>query len=235
MGTRVTAVGRATGIGTTRTDVWNVGGTYVFPPAPTQMSVVSSSASDGVAGTGVQAIEILYLDNNYFQLQTTVVLNGTTPVLTTPTNILRILKVFSVAVGSAGAAVGNITITGGGNTYARIDATYTASRQCIGTIPANCRGFITNVTLSGTSTTPNDFIEFDVRIAALDTMALPGIFVTVATFGISAGNAVSQDIDPPIFVPPQVDLKVTCRLTVGSGVGTVAGSVNGFLTNPLSV
>lgn len=235
MGTRVTAVGRATGIGTTRTDVWNVGGTYVFPPAPTQMSVVSSSASDGVAGTGVQAIEILYLDNNYFQLQTTVVLNGTTPVLTTPTNILRILKVFSVAVGSAGAAVGNITITGGGNTYARIDATYTASRQCIGTIPANCRGFITNVTLSGTSTTPNDFIEFDVRIAALDTMALPGIFVTVATFGISAGNAVAQDIDPPIFVPPQVDLKVTCRLTVGSGVGTVAGSVNGFLTNPLSV
>lgn len=235
MGARVTAVGRATGIGTTRTDVWNVGGTYVFPPAPTQMSVVSTSASDGVAGTGIRAIEILYLDNNYLQLTTTVVMNGTTPVLTTPTNILRILKVFSISVGSTGAAVGTINITNGGNTYARIDSTYTASRQCIGTIPANCGGFLTGIMLSGTSTTPNDFIEFDVRIAALDTMALPGIFVTVATFGISAGNAGFQACDPPIYVPPTVDLKVTCRLTVGSGIGTVAGSISGFLTNPLSV
>jgi len=235
MGARVTAVGRATGITNVRTDLWNVGGTYVFPPAATQMSVVSTSANDTLVGTGVRSIIILYLDHNYIQQFTTLNLNGTTPVLTTPTDIIRILKVFATAVGSGGSAAGNITITNGGNTYARIDSTYTASRQAIGTVPANCTGFLTDVVFSGCSTTVGEFIEMDLRISALDTMLLPGVFITVATFGVSNGGIQQLCLDPPVFVPPMTDIKITCARTTGSGTVTAAGSFSGFLTIPLSV
>ena len=232
MGTRVTAVGRATGVTNVRTDLWNVGGTYVFPPAPTQMSVVSTSANDSAAGTGVRTIIILYLDDQYNQQLTQVTLNGTTPVLTTPTNILRINKVFSASVGSGGSAAGNITITNGGNTYARIDATYTASRQAIGTVPSNMFGYITSCVFSGCSTTVGEFIEFDLRVSALANTLLPGIFVTVATYGISNG-ALEQTFDPPQLIPATADVKITCARTTGSGMVTAAGSFSGFLTGTL--
>lgn len=235
MGSRVTAVGRNPSFTNTRVDLWNVGGTYVFPPAPTQMSVVSTSAQDGVGGTGVRQIVILYLDNNYAQQTTTVTMNGVTPVLTTPTNILRILKVFSTVTGTGGSAAGTITVTNGGHTYAQIDIAYTASRQAIGTVPAGTAGYITDIVLSGSSTAATDFMEFDIRISALDTMILPGIFITVATFGLGTGNAVQQVCTPPIYVPATADVKITMSRTVGSGTCTAAGSFSGWLDTPLIV
>jgi hypothetical protein len=234
MASRVVAVGRNTAVVATRTDLWNVGGTYVFPPAPTQMSVVSTSANDSAAGTGTRTLFILYLDNLYNQQVTSVTMNGVTPVLTTPTNILRILKVFTATAGSLGAAAGNITVSNGGNTYAQISATYTASRSAIGTTPATGAGFITNCTFTAGSTTAGDYFEVDLRIAALDTMPTPGVFITVATFGASLGG-LSQAIDPPIYVPPMTDVKMTCSRSIGSGTGTCTGSFSGFLTVPLAV
>lgn len=234
MGTRVTAVGRNANIGATRTDLWNVGGVYVFPPAPTQMSVVSTSVNDtNAAGTGVRAVLILYLDDQYNQQLTQVNLNGTTPVLTTPTNILRINKVFSASVGSGGAAAGNITVSNGGNTYAQIDATYTASRQAVGTVPAGMFGYITEVVFSAQSNSGSGtFCEVDCRASALGPTLLPGIFVTIATFGAVAGG-LQQMLNPPQLVPPTADVKMTCRLTAGTGTVTAAGSFGGFLTGTL--
>jgi hypothetical protein len=233
MSARLTAVGRATGVAATRTDVWNVGGTYVFPPAPVQMSVVSTSASDAAAGTGTRQITIIYLDDQYAQQITTVNMNGLTPVLTTPTNILRVLKLFTTAVGSTGAAVGNISITNGGNTYGRISATYTASRQAIGTIPSGTNGFLTDVVFSGSTGNNADFCEFDLRVSALDTMLTPGVFITVATFGVNgAGGGFQQLMNPPVFIPATADIKLTCSRTVGTNPFTVAGSFSGFLAEP---
>lgn len=234
MGTRVTAIGRNTNIGSTRTDLWNVGGSYAFPPAATQMSVVSTSANDTAAGTGIRQITILYLDNLYNQQLTTVTLNGLTPVLTTPTNILRINKVFSVAAGSGGSAAGNITISNGGNTYARIDTSYTASRQAVGTIPSGMYGFITDLVFTAQSNSGSGtFVECDLRVTALEDVLIPGIFITVATFGTVGGGFQQQMTQQPLIVPPMADVKITCALTVGSGTVTAAGSFSGFLTGTL--
>jgi hypothetical protein len=234
MSGRLTAVGRATGVVATRTDLWNVGGTYVFPAAPVQMSVVSSSVNDTAAGTGVRTIVIIYLDNNFLQMTTNVTMNGTTPVLTTPTNILRVLKVFTTTAGVGASAAGNITISNAGTTYAQISATYTTSRQAIGTIPGNSSGFITDVVFSAASTAVGDYFEVDLRIAALDTVATPGVFITVATFGVSLG-VLQQVCNPPIYVPPATDMKMTMSRTVGSGTGTCTGSFSGYINFPFIV
>lgn len=180
-----------------------------------------------------RSIIILYLDDQYNQQLTQVNLNGTTPVLTTPTNILRINKVFTAAVGSGGAAAGNITVSNGGNTYAQIDATYTASRSAIGTVPANMFGYVTEVIFSAQSNAGSGtFCEVDCRASALGPTLLPGIFVTIATFGVVSGG-LRQALDPPQLIPATADVKMTCRLTVGSGTITAAGSFSGFFTGTL--
>lgn len=101
-----------------REDLIYGGGTYVFPPAAAQMEVVSTNASDSLAGTGVQKIEIHWLDDLYVEYDEEIILNGATPVLTVATNILRINGMHSIQVGTGGVAAGDIIIrpVGGGNT-----------------------------------------------------------------------------------------------------------------------
>jgi len=83
-----------------------------------QMSIVSSSASDTAAGTGARAISIGYIENGTLAAKSeTVILNGTTPVLTVATNIRFINSMTMISAGSGGKNAGSITATNGGLTY----------------------------------------------------------------------------------------------------------------------
>src|SRR5512139_3268256 len=87
-------------------------GVYTIPPAAgVQMSLVSTSASDGVAGTGIRSLDIHYLDNTLTPQIETVVLNGLTPVLTVATNIRFIQCMHMITFGTGKAAAGVITAT----------------------------------------------------------------------------------------------------------------------------
>lgn len=90
-------------------------------------SVSSSSASDGVGGTGARTIKITYVDQTGATLGTeSVTLNGTTPVNLVQTNKCFIEKIELVTVGSTGAAVGTISLftaaAGGGTVVGTIGA-----------------------------------------------------------------------------------------------------------------
>ena len=98
-------------IGTSLEDVWEAGGSYVFPAAGgIQMEVISGSADDDgdPAGTGIQTVDIHYLDADHAEQSETVTLNGLTAVATTATDILRVNEFHASAVGSGGVAAGNI-------------------------------------------------------------------------------------------------------------------------------
>lgn len=228
MGSYFSVVGRATGVVAARTDVWNVGGIYAFPPAPVQMSIVSTSTSDTAAGTGVRTLVISYLDSNYKQQLTTVTLNGTTPVLTIPTDILRINKVWAGSVGSGGVAAGNITISNSSVTYARVDLGYTASRQAIFTVPGNLSGYLTGWNASCSATPGSTYVEFDLRTNSYQGILYPGVFVTQATIGVSA-SSFAQMLPTPIYLPPRTDIKLTVSRTVGTQDLTCTGDVVGWL------
>src|SRR5512135_2461251 len=101
------ALGYNGNVNNTSVDLWQgPTATYVFPTTPQQMQVVSSSANDTAAGTGVQSVYIHYLDTNYADRFEIVTLNGVTPVNTVATNILRINGVHSQTVGTGGVAAG---------------------------------------------------------------------------------------------------------------------------------
>ncbi len=91
----------------------DLGGPYRLPTpaaAGEQMTVISSSASDGVAGTGVLTARIHYLDNTGAEQTEDVTMNGTTGVNTTATNMRFINDFYALTVGSNGVAVGDITL-----------------------------------------------------------------------------------------------------------------------------
>lgn len=109
-----------------------------LPQSAVSMEVVSSSANDIAAGTGVQTISVVYLDAARVQKTITITMNGTTPV-PMPEDVLRINTLRGVTCGTFGGAnVGNISIraTGGlGATYSYMAAGVGFARSSLISIP----------------------------------------------------------------------------------------------------
>lgn len=74
----------------------------------TRLQIVSTNANDTVAGSGLRKLTISYLDSNLDRQTETLSLNGTTPVLTTATNIRYIDEWQTTDRG--GATAGTVTL-----------------------------------------------------------------------------------------------------------------------------
>ena len=192
------------------------------------MAAVSSSASDAAAGTGIQIVRIHYLDSDYNEQVEDVTLNGVTPVLTAGLNILRINGLHAYAVGSSGAAVGNISLTnsGGTVTYGYITATYTSSRQAIYTVPANKYGYISHWQ-SSSGSTGTHFCRIALRATAHDGVLLPGVFLTHDE--TATQNApIEVNFEIPLVMPPKTDVKLTAISDAANANVTAIGSFIGW-------
>lgn len=98
-------------------DLWR--GTSVTPPWPNQvggeqMMVVASDFDDRLNGTGIQKVEIDYLDAIGNEQYETVNLNGTAWVRTIGTNIRFVNAIHAMQVGSGTVASGDISICANG-------------------------------------------------------------------------------------------------------------------------
>lgn len=225
-------LGYVANVNATRVDVWEAAVTapYVFPAAPIQMSVVSSSASDAAAGTGVRTVDIDYLDTNYAIQSEAVTLNGTTPVNTVATNILRVNNFHAMSAGSTGAAVGNISLTsvGGATTYSRITALGNYARQCIYTVPAGKTLFISGFSAGTTTAAAGHTQIIMLRTTSSPLFELtPGVFM-YKTMTMLDNASTSQSFQVPIAVPATADVKVTC-VSDGANAAAVSFSVEGWI------
>lgn len=126
-------------------DVWpGAAAIFPLPSSAVSLEVLSSSASDSVAGIGAQVVAFDTLDANYAQIaQFSVQLNGTTPVaLPNGAAYLRINAARTGLVTPNTSArqknIGDITIrdAGGGTIRAVIPASIGTLQQCIYTPPA---------------------------------------------------------------------------------------------------
>lgn len=126
------------------------------PSTAQQMRIVSTSASDTVAGIGAQQVEITYLTPAPdFEKRTEIVtMNGTTPVNTVATNIFRVDYVRVSRAGSAGVAIGAISLqnTLGTITFERIGAGSLNSASLTHYIPKGYGSIITDFTFGCTTT-----------------------------------------------------------------------------------
>ena len=95
--------------------VWAQGGNYPWIDSAVTMFVSSSSANDTNGGTGANTILIQGLDEDYNEIEETVVLNGQTQVAT-QFSYLRVYRAFVTLAGSSGTSGGTIYIGSSGAT-----------------------------------------------------------------------------------------------------------------------
>ena len=209
----VRILGKSTAnVNNTLADIWDIGGVYAFPAAAIQMQVVSASANDAAAGTGVRTVKIYYLDNSYAEQTETVTLNGTTPVNTVTTNILRVNQLHAVTVGSGGVAAGNISLqsVGGATNYSRINAGVNYARQCIYTVPAGKTLYLTALHGNSYAAAAGHTSEVSLRTtSSLDGTSTPGVFQFKETVAVTDSGAFI-DFSLPVKIPAQADVKASC-------------------------
>lgn len=229
-------LGRHPGINNVLTDVGEfiaAGSLYVFPPSPIQMRVVSSSANDAAAGTGVRTIELDYLDTNYAAQSETVTLNGVTPVNTVATNILRVNNVHTMTTGTGLVAAGNIQVqnTAGSVVYRQVSAGFNVDLTTVFTVPAGKKYFISAVNGSEGTAAGTHFTQFFLRMTANEEGVLTaGIFQIHDAFAC-LNNGIDTEYSMPLLAPAQADVKITAVSDAGGASAVCTAHFSGWLEN----
>jgi len=133
------------------------------------LDIISSSASDGVAGTGVRSVKVCYLNTSNVIVESGVIaLNGTTLVTSVLTGVNFIYWMESYVVGSGGVAAGNIRlrINGGVVECEQITLGGNKSRTGAFKIPTGYTGYVTS--LQGTAINTSQDILLRSTVNTLD-------------------------------------------------------------------
>ena len=183
--------------------LWSTGmPTTLTVPNSIQLSVVSTSASD----TGL--IGIRYLDGDLIERTETVTLNGTTPVLTAATDVRAINNVYS----KSGPVVGDVTLTNGGVTYARVNAGRLEHTSSLQRVPAGKRYMINSLYAGSASGSSDSRVTARLVTSFIngDSFADQGYLHTVGAISIQDSSTTMAGFGPfPIPEGEWVGFQVT--------------------------
>lgn len=203
-------------------------GVYSFPPpAGVQLSVVSTSASDSSAGTGIRQVLLQYLDASLVEKTEVITLDGLTPVLSAATNVRFIQTIFAVAVGSNKESVGRITFSNAGTVYSEIPIGHLRESATTRTVPKGKKIFVTSIfagSVSGTAGAKT--------IISLATTALLGYDLTSSGVFLPLSSSAFQDNSSGITIGCPIGF--TEGQTVGmtyetDKAATIVGIWSGYL------
>ncbi len=208
-------------------DVWDVGGTYVFPTAAETIAIVSTDVDDDgdPADTGARTFMIEGLDTNYLEITEAVTLNGTTPVNTTLL-FLRVNRAYVLTAGSTQTNEGVISAvntTTGDNLFS-IPLGKGQTTLGLYTVPANTKLLITQMHTSiGSGAAASEaVIELVIRPFGGAFRAI--FYDAVENDGLSSNN---QEFTPPMLIAAKTDIKL--RATVSKNSSDVNGGFGGYL------
>jgi len=207
-------------VGATEEDITTQGGSYYWIPTATALEVVSSSAADTLAGTGVQKVRITYLKEDYSQASEEISLNGVTPVPLAYLTILRVNSIRATQVGTGLMSAGTIncrTVTGA-NVVRQIATGFTRGRGLTYTVPLGKTLYLTSISVASGYTTAGKVVRWIARAQVDDganTVRIPFFQVFFET--ITEDNNFHADFDMPISIPATADLKISA---VSNGAGS---------------
>ncbi len=208
-------------VGATEEDIWTQGGVYPWMASASALEVVSSSANDTLAGTGVQKVRVGYLDGDYSSQSEVISLNGTTPVPLTDTTILRVNSLRVTQVGTGGVAAGLITcrlVGGAATVYRSIVAGYTRGRGLTYTVPLGKTLYITSIAVSSGYTVAGKVVRWTGRAQVDDTAPTVKVNFFLPWFEIiTQDSAFYRQFEMPVVIPATADLKVSA---VSAGAGS---------------
>lgn len=204
-------------------DIWTgTATTLPIPPsAGQQMSVVSTSASDGVGGTGVRTLDIHYIDANGLEQSENITMNGVAAVNTVATNIRFVQEIHTLTVGTNLAAVGAITIFQigvPGTVYSQIIAGMNMALNTARMVPAGKVLVIRSFNASGGASAGGKSADIRLRATTHHGIILPvtpnPVFILEDNF-LAFNSGTQRVYEPPIIIPALAVVKCTAFATVG--------------------
>ncbi len=199
-------------------DIWYGGGVYPWMTGATSLEVVSSSANDTAAGTGMRTILIEGLDTDYLEVSFLVTMNGLTPVVF-PQSIYRLHRAVIATAGSLGSNAGTITIrnAGGGTTRATFPPGYGTTRSSSYTVPAGKVLLLTSLTVSINRPTA-------ARDATVSLMIRnpTGAFFLSNEVAVD-GNPFYRELFPAAPIPATYDIIMRCPYVSADNTDITAG------------
>jgi hypothetical protein len=206
--------------------VWPVGGAYSWATQAQQLAVVSASANDTAAGTGIRTVRVRYLNSAGVESVETVTCSGTTRVNLVATDVYRVNNFNAFTAGSTGVAAGNIDLVRqpGTQVYARIGTGYTNSAQAVWTVPAGKTAYIVGWNCSVAANTSGHWGEMRLRATCNFAGELTAGIFQLKSGASLVDNAYSRKFDFPLVLPAGTDIMVTVLGEAGaSNLNCMAG------------
>ena len=192
--TAINVFGYNPDVDTSEESVWPDGSTVPHPTVASALTIVSTSTDDDSAGTGARTVYIEGLNGDYNVISETIIMDGTTPVVTTGT-YLYVNQFYVATVGTGGANAGEITAKVSTTLYDIIAVGYnnrTTGHYCV---PAGYTGYMTaGVITTGQATGSTSVIAF------LKQHGPDGI-VRVGAVSTLNNGSVQYDFSPPYMIP----------------------------------
>lgn len=184
-------------------NLWDLGGTLVYPTANEQWEMISDNPNDTALGSGAREILLTYLDENYVRQTQTLATNGGT--VTIPgVDKFRGIQAKVTQAGSALKNLGLITFKVAGGGADRLGITQGGNKSLHGffTLPANQRGFL----IYAVSTIGKGK---DAEVITETTDGTDGLFVSQVPTEIYQSQ-VTVNSTAPIPLIPRTDLRFVC-------------------------
>lgn len=192
--TAINVFGYNPNVDTSEESIWPDGNTVPHPTVASALTIVSTSTADDSAGTGARTVYIEGLNGDYNVISETIIMDGTTPVVTTGT-YLYVNQFYVATVGTGGANAGEITAKVSTTLYDIIATGYnnrTTGHYCV---PAGYTAYMT----SGIITTGQASGSTSVT-AFLKQHGPDGILRVGAVSTLNNGS-VQYDFSPPYIIP----------------------------------
>jgi hypothetical protein len=209
--------------GTEPEDIWPYGGLFSFKTSGGQLELVSASANDTAAGTGARTVRVDFLSTQYAEFSEVIVLNGTTAVPTTRTDILRVNGAVVLTTGSSGRNEGVITIrdVGAGTTRATVSTFVEGGAspgqsfldQMLYTVPAGHTMLVYSVDMTINRAGANRWVT-----ARIYARSNTGVIRTPKALSLSSDQSYTLSGRMPVPVPERTDWWV--RVINASGTNT---------------
>jgi len=189
---------------TTTQRMLNSGGTAIVPlTVAAAISFVSNGAgagNDTAAGTGARSLLITGVDASGNYQTETLVLNGTTPVVTTKTWLGVLNRVQVLTAGTGRVNAGTITGTSGGNTYCTMQPGICLMKQLCYYVPTGKTALIHSY-LFDTSKNGGGSIIFNIYFYVLINGVKTELYVWRMDAATASLNIISRAFECPIAIP----------------------------------
>ena len=172
--------------------IWPNGAYKIPPVGGVDLTIVSDSADDIAGGTGVQELEVHYLDLELNPVSVTIEMNGLTPIVDAITDVRFVQCMHVSKTGTNGqGAVGEITAKEGAQIYAMIGATETRCRSSARMVPNGKRAMVAGAVSSSISGTAAARAEISIVATELDDHQYTdqGLFIPYSGVGVQDGPA----------------------------------------------